>query len=151
MIAIDEATIALLNASARRVRLAIHGDDRGSLVSLEKGDNLPFEVRRAYYIFGTKAGVVRGRHAHRTLRQILVAVAGSADVTCEWSGKRETFHLASPTEGLLIEGLVWREMTNFSGDAVLLVAADAPYDEGDYVRDYEKFKAILVALQKEEQ
>lgn len=123
-----------------RLKFTVHGDDRGSLIALENGHNLPFDVKRVYYIFGTKADVSRGFHAHRKLKQLLIAVSGSVTVKPEHNGKIETHLLNRPDEGLLIEGLVWREMHDFSPDCVLTVLADEYYNESDYIRDYTVFK-----------
>jgi dTDP-4-dehydrorhamnose 3,5-epimerase-like enzyme len=121
--------------------LAVRGDERGSLIALEGGASLPFELARAYYIFGTQTGVSRGFHAHRELRQLAVAVCGSCTMIVEDGTKREEVRLERPDRGLLIEGLVWREMHDFSEDCVLLVLADRRYDEGDYIRSYDEFLA----------
>ena len=115
------------------------GDDRGGLAIAEIGGALPFVVRRAYWIFGTKPGVSRGFHAHKKLRQLCVCLAGSVQFTL-FDGKRcESITLDSPMRGLLIRPGVWREMHNFSACAVLIVLADAEYDETDYIRDRSKF------------
>lgn len=129
-----------MTANVSLIRFQVHGDDRGSLIALENGHNLPFDVKRVYYIFGTKAGVPRGFHAHRQLKQVLVAMSGSVTVKTEHGGKTETHLLNRPDEGLLIEGLVWREMHDFSPDCVLTVLADEYYNESDYIRDYTVFK-----------
>lgn len=129
-----------MTANVLLIRFQVHGDDRGSLIALENGHNLPFDVKRVYYIFGTKAGVPRGFHAHRKLKQVLVAMSGSVTVKTEHGGKAETHLLNRPDEGLLIEGLVWREMHDFSSDCVLTVLADDYYNENDYIRDYNDFK-----------
>lgn len=129
-----------MTANVETLPLQVHGDDRGSLVALEYGPNLPFDVKRVYYIFGTKAGVPRGFHAHRKLKQLLIAVSGSVEIHCEIHGKQTTYLLDSPDKGLLIEEMVWHTMENFSPDCVLLVLADDYYNESDYVRDYAAFK-----------
>lgn len=129
-----------VKAFSEKMTFAVHGDDRGSLIALENGHNLPFDVKRVYYIFNTKAGVSRGFHAHRHLKQVLVAMSGSCRVVCEYGGERREYVLNRQDEGLLIEGLVWREMHDFSSDCVLVVLADDYYDAADYIRDYETFK-----------
>lgn len=115
------------------------GDDRGSLVALESEQNVPFEIKRVYYIFGTKAGVARGYHAHRNLKQVAVCVTGSCRFVLDDGIRREEVILNSPTTGLVIEDMVWREMHDFSADCVLMVLANQYYDESDYIRDYEAF------------
>ena len=129
-----------VKAFSDKVTFSVHGDDRGSLIALENGQNLPFDVKRVYYIFNTKTGVSRGFHAHRNLKQILVALSGFCRVVCEYGGERKEYVLNRQDEGLLIEGLVWREMHDFSYDCVLVVLADDYYDEADYIRDYATFK-----------
>lgn len=115
------------------------GDERGSLVALESEQNVPFEIKRVYYIFGTKAGVARGYHAHRNLKQVAVCVTGSCRFVLDDGIRREEVILNSPTTGLVIEDMVWREMHDFSADCVLMVLANQYYDESDYIRDYEAF------------
>lgn len=129
-----------MTANTALISLQVHGDDRGSLIALENGHNLPFDVKRVYYIYGTKEGVSRGFHAHKKLKQLLIAVSGRATIKCEYNGSQKEYTLNRPDEGLLIEGLVWREMHDFSNDCVLLVLADEYYNENDYIRDYQTFK-----------
>lgn len=126
-------------ADTALIRFGVFGDKRGSLIALENGHNLPFDVKRVYYIYGTKEGISRGFHAHRKLRQMLIAVSGSVTIKCEYNGQKKEYRLSQPDEGLLIDGLVWREMHDFSSDCVLLVLADEYYSESDYIRDYETF------------
>lgn len=115
------------------------GDDRGSLVALEANKTVPFEIKRVYYIFGTKQGVARGFHAHKALKQVAVCVTGSCRMLLDDGQNKEEILLDSPTKGLVIEDLVWREMHDFTPDCVLLVLASEHYDEVDYIRDYEDF------------
>ncbi|MCZ2339362.1 MAG: FdtA/QdtA family cupin domain-containing protein [Chitinophagales bacterium] len=99
------------------------GDDRGSLVALEAEKTVPFEIKRVYYIFGTQQGVARGFHAHHNLKQVAVCVTGKCRMILDDGVTREEAWLDSPTKGLLIGDLVWREMHDFSEDCVLLVLA----------------------------
>lgn len=115
------------------------GDDRGSLVALEAGINIPFAIKRVYYIFGTQQCVARGFHAHRNLKQVAVCVTGKCRLVLDDGKTREEVWLESPTQGLIIGELVWREMYDFSEDCVLLVLASEHYDERDYMRDYNEF------------
>ncbi len=115
------------------------GDERGSLVALEKDRNVPFDIRRVYYIYKTEQGVSRGYHAHRNLRQVAMCVAGSCRMVLDNGKAREEVVLDCPTRGLLIESMMWREMHDFSDDCVLLVLASELYDEADYIRDYDEF------------
>lgn len=115
------------------------GDNRGSLVALEADKTVPFDIKRVYYIFGTQKDVSRGFHAHKNLKQVAVCITGKCRIIID-NGKEcvETW-LDSPTKGLLINDLVWREMHEFSDDCVLLVLASEHYDETDYIRDYQEF------------
>ncbi len=117
----------------------IKGDERGSLIAIEQGHNAPFEIKRVYYIFDTKEGVERGFHAHINLKQICITVKGSCTFVLDDGHKREEIKLDNPNQGLFIEGLIWREMKNFSKDCVLLVIANEHYNESDYIRYYDKF------------
>lgn len=119
------------------------GDERGSLVALEGNKNVPFDIKRVYYIFGTKEGVSRGFHAHRNLKQVAVCVTGSCCFVLDNGKQREEVVLDKSTIGLLIDDLTWREMYDFSPDCVLMVLASEHYDESDYIRDYQEFlKAV---------
>ena len=115
------------------------GDDRGSLVALEAGKTVPFDIKRVYYIFGTQSGVARGFHAHKNLKQVAVCVTGKCRMILDDGVTREEAWLDSPAKGLLISDLVWREMHDFSEDCVLLVLASEHYDETDYIRSYDDF------------
>lgn len=124
------------------INFKIMGDDRGSLIALEENHNVPFDVKRVYYIFGTEQGVRRGYHAHRDLKQLAICVSGSCTFLLDNGKEKENIELTSPTQGLLIEGLLWREMYDFSPDCVLVVLADYYYDESDYIRDYNQFLEV---------
>ncbi|QLE78816.1 WxcM-like domain-containing protein [Francisella sp. Scap27] len=121
------------------LKFKVYGDQRGSLVSLEENKNIPFEVKRVYYIFDTKSDVRRGFHAHTSLEQVLVCVSGSCKILVDDGKSRENILLDSPDKGLLISGLVWREMFDFSNDCVLMVLASEYYDESDYIRCYDGY------------
>ena len=125
--------------SYKLVDFKTNGDDRGSLIAIEEGYNTPFEIKRVYYIFDTKEGVERGFHAHINLKQMAIVVKGSCTFVLDNGITREEIELNNPKQGLLIEGLIWREMKNFSADCVLIVLASEHYDESDYIRDYDKF------------
>ncbi|EHH3929662.1 WxcM-like domain-containing protein [Escherichia coli] len=115
------------------------GDERGSLVSLEQNKNIPFEIKRIYYIFGTKDGVSRGFHAHKNLQQVAICVKGSCRFLLDDGKTKEEIILDSPDTGLYINNFIWREMHDFSEDCVLMVLASELYDESDYIRDYSDF------------
>lgn len=115
------------------------GDDRGSLVALESNKGVPFDIKRVYYIFGTKSGVSRGFHAHKNLKQVAICVTGSCRFILDNGKQREEFLLDNSTIGLVIDDLTWREMHDFTPNCVLMVLADHYYDENDYIRDYQEF------------
>ena len=128
-----------LPGGCRLIELKLRGDDRGSLVAIEAGIDAPFAILRAYYVFGTGDGVVRGLHAHRQLRQLAVSVSGACTMLIDDGKRRAEVRLDRPDQGLLMGAMVWREMHDFSPDCVLLVLADSAYDERDYIRNYAAF------------
>ncbi|MCB4205443.1 FdtA/QdtA family cupin domain-containing protein [Deferribacterales bacterium Es71-Z0220] len=126
-------------ADYKLIDFQIKGDERGSLIAIEGGYDIPFDIKRVYYIFDTKKGVERGFHAHLNLKQVCIAVKGSCTFVLDDGKRREEIRLDRPNKGLFIEGLIWREMKDFSPDCVLVVLASEHYDENDYIRDYNKF------------
>lgn len=116
-----------------------HGDDRGQLVALEQFKDIPFEIKRVYYMYDTGENVRRGYHAHQNLEQILICIHGSCKVLLDNGFERKKVFLEKPYEGLYVPNDMWREMYDFSPDAVLLVLASEYYDEDDYIRDYQQF------------
>ena len=121
------------------VDFKVRGDHSGKLVALEKGQDLPFDVKRVYYIWGNDKEALRGKHAHRKLEQMIVCTSGSCDFILDNGKKRETVHLDNPAQGLHIKHNIWREFTNFSEDCVVMVLASEYYDEADYIRNYDEF------------
>ena len=116
-----------------------HGDERGQLVALEEFKDIPFDIKRVYYIYDTLPGVTRGRHAHKNLEQILICVHGSCMLRLDDGFEKKEVLLDKPFEGVYISNDTWREMYDFSPDAVLLVLASEPYNEADYIRNYDAF------------
>jgi dTDP-4-dehydrorhamnose 3,5-epimerase-like enzyme len=125
------------------IQLQSHGDNRGSLVALEEQKNIPFAIKRVYYLFDTKENVRRGFHAHKKLKQLAIVLKGSCRFLLDNGKDKVEVLLDNPAQGLFIESFVWREMFDFSDDCVLMVLADAFYDESDYVRDYKEFKKMV--------
>lgn len=117
----------------------ILGDHRGQLVALEAKNDIPFDVKRVFYIFGTKPDVPRGQHSHHKIQQYLIAVNGSCKVTLDDGKNKTTYELNQPNIGLFQDALVWGSMHDFTPDCVLLVLASETYDGADYIRDYEEF------------
>ena len=120
-----------------------HGDDRGMLVALEEYKDIPFEIKRVYYIYDTKKDVHRGFHAHKSLEQILICIHGSCKVLLDNGTEKKIVSLEKPYEGLYIANNMWREMYDFSEDAVLMVLASEYYKEEDYIRDYNEFLRMV--------
>lgn len=116
-----------------------HGDERGKLVALEEFKDIPFEIKRVYYMYDTTPGVVRGKHAHKSLQQILVCIHGSCKILLDNGKEKKVVPLERPYEGVYVSNVMWREMYDFTQDAVLMVLASGMYDESDYIRDYEEF------------
>jgi dTDP-4-dehydrorhamnose 3,5-epimerase-like enzyme len=125
------------------IQLQSHGDERGSLVSLEEQKNIPFPIKRVYYMFNTKDKVRRGFHAHKKLKQLAIVVKGYCRFMLDDGKEKIEILLDNPAQGLYIESFIWREMFDFSEDCVLMVLADSIYDEADYVRDYELFLKMV--------
>ena len=120
-----------------------HGVDRGQLIALEEFKDIPFAIKRVYYMYDTAQGVVRGYHAHKTLEQILVCIHGSCKIKLDNGKEQKVVLLEKPYEGLYISSNIWREMYDFSVDAVLVVLASQLYDESDYIRDYNEFLKMV--------
>lgn len=125
-----------------------HGDERGMLVALEEQKDIPFEIKRVYYLYDTKTEVHRGFHAHKSLEQILICIHGSCKVLLDNGTEKKVVSLEKPYEGLYIPNDMWREMYDFSEDAVLLVLASDYYIEEDYIRDYKEFQQYKSTGQK---
>jgi len=114
-------------------------DERGSLVFLEAERDIPFDIKHVYYIYGCGSGCRRGYHAHKNLEQYMICVHGQCRILLDDGRVREEVLLDAPGEGLYVGPGCWREMYDFSADAVLLVLASEYYDEADYIRDYDAF------------
>ncbi|MBA6420848.1 FdtA/QdtA family cupin domain-containing protein [Pseudomonas sp. 5Ae-yellow] len=121
------------------------GDHRGQLIAIEGSQDVPFAVKRVFYIYGTKPDVPRGQHSHHKTQQYLIAVNGSCSVTLDDGNQKTTYSLNQPNKGLLQDALVWGAMHDFSPDCVLLVLASEHYDDADYIRDYEQFLKVVGA------
>ena len=120
-----------------------HGDDRGQLVAIEEHKDLPFAIKRVYYMYDTVDGVTRGKHAHKSLEQILICVHGSCKIRLDDGKEKKVVSLDQPNVGLYVSNVLWREMFDFSSDAVLLVLASELYDESDYIRNYDDFLTYI--------
>ena len=116
-----------------------HGDERGQLVALEELKDIPFKIKRVYYMYDTAEGIVRGYHAHKALEQILICIHGSCKILLDNGHEKKMVPLEKPYEGLYVANNMWREMYDFSDDAVLMVLASELYDENDNIRNYDEF------------
>ena len=123
----------------KRYRFHRHRNNHGDLVALEELKEIPFNIKRVYYVYNTDTGAVRGCHAHKRLQQVFICVHGSCRIKLDDGKETEIITLDRPDEGIYVSGNVWREMSDFSPDAVLLVLASEAYDETDYIRDYDEF------------
>jgi dTDP-4-dehydrorhamnose 3,5-epimerase-like enzyme len=121
------------------VNFHIFGDERGSLISLESMENVPFDIKRIYYIYNTKLNQERGKHAHINLEQMIVCISGSCEIILDDGITRESIAMNRPDIGLYVGKNIWREMRNFSMNCILMVLASEHYDEKEYIRDYSEF------------
>lgn len=124
-------------------------DPRGNLTVAEGLTNVPFDVKRVYWVYDVPAGESRGGHAHKECRELIIAVSGSFTVTIDNGHETETFHLNHPWQGLLVETGVWRTLDDFSSGAVCLVLASQGFDESDYIRNYSEYLASLNGFENE--
>ncbi|MDY7065247.1 TDP-4-oxo-6-deoxy-alpha-D-glucose-3,4-oxoisomerase [Pseudomonas extremaustralis] len=127
----------------RFLDIETRGDDRGHLVALEYENDIPFDIKRVYYLTDTKEGVPRGFHAHRELVQVAVCVSGRCMMKLDDGARTEDVWLDAPDKVIVIDKMIWHEMHHFSADCVLLVLASEVYDESDYIRDYKVFKGLV--------
>lgn len=124
--------------------LKVHGDNRGKLISLEGNRDLPFDIKRVYWIFDTAPDQDRGFHAHKNMEQIIVAIDGACKFVLDDGKIREEVWLNRPDKGLYIGKNMWREMKHFSYGCKLMVLASDYYDEKEYIRDYDEFLKEVV-------
>lgn len=117
-----------------------HSDRKGNISVVENNNDIPFEIRRAYYLYDVPGGESRGAHAHKELSQLIIAASGSFSVTLDDGNVKRTFLLNRPYQGLYVVPGIWRTLDDFSSGSVCLVLASHIYDENDYIRDYEVFK-----------
>ena len=115
------------------------GDERGKLVVIEGSQDIPFDIARAFYIYGSDATVVRGQHANRNSEFVLVNVAGKSKVMITDGTRKEIVELNKPMEAVYIPKMIWKEMYDFSPDSVLLVLANTHYDGSEYIRDLDAY------------
>jgi glyoxylate utilization-related uncharacterized protein len=130
----------------RIINLPKVNEPRGNLSFVEGMVHIPFDIKRVYYLYDVPGGSERGAHAHRNLQQFMIAMSGSFDVILDDGDSSQRFHLNRSYYGLYIPPMHWRTLDNFSSGSVCMVLASAYYDEGDYYRDFEAFKADVARL-----
>lgn len=116
-----------------------NGDDRGNLVVIEGNMDIPFKIKRIFYIYGSDTEVIRGEHANRKTEFALINVSGSSKVRIDNGFNKTVIELNKPSKGIYIPTMVWKDMYDFSNDSVLLVLASEHYDAEEYIRDYDVF------------
>ncbi len=123
----------------------VMGDHRGSLISLEGNNGIPFDIKRVYYIFETTHGTVRGFHANKNSNKVMICTSGSCKFLLDDGRRKQVVTLDNPAKGMYVHGLIWREIFDFTPDCVLMVLADTVYDEREYVRNYQDFLREVTA------
>jgi len=126
------------------IELDKHHHEKGNITVVESGQTVPFDVKRAYYLYDVPGGESRGGHAHRELRQLIVAASGSFSVTLDDGKVKKTVFLNRPYQALLVVPGIWRELDDFSSGSVCLVLASHVYDEQDYIRNYADFLKMKI-------
>ncbi|MGZ8256384.1 MAG: sugar 3,4-ketoisomerase [Gallionella sp.] len=121
-------------------------DPRGNLTFVEGGNQIPFDIRRVYYLYDVPGGEERGGHAHKELSQLIIAMSGSFDVILDEGGEKKRFHLNRSYQGLYVCPMMWRELDNFSSGSVCMVLASNIYEESDYYRNYDEFITAARAI-----
>lgn len=135
----DDSRVQMLEFSQR-------GDERGYLVVVEGGNDIPFDIKRIFYIYGSDTSIIRGQHANRESEFVLINVAGQSKVRVkDGKGNEAVFSLNRPHTGIYLPKMVWKDMYDFSEDSVLLCLASEHYNPEEYIRDYEEFVAIVKA------
>ncbi len=118
-------------------------DFRGNLSFIEDNRQVPFDIKRVYYLYDVPSGASRGGHAHKALQQLVIALSGSFDVILDDGHKKRKFFLNSPHYGLYVPPRIWRELENFSSNSVALSLVSEVYEEADYIRDYKIFRKLV--------
>lgn len=136
--------------NCRLVELDKNHHCNGNLTVVENGEQVPFDIKRCYYLYDVPGGAERGGHSHRLLRQLIVAISGSFDVVLDDGANLRRFTLNRPYQGLLIVPGIWRVLENFSSGSVCLVLASEHYNEQDYVRDYKEFQRLTSHKRQQE-
>jgi len=120
----------------------------GNITAVNNGQEIPFDIKRIYYLFDVPGGEARGGHAHKELQQLIVAASGSFDIIINDGNVKRTFHLSRPYMGLYMPAGLWRELDNFSSGSICLVLASTIYEEADYIRDYNTYIEYVQTLSR---
>ncbi|MBQ0075477.1 MAG: WxcM-like domain-containing protein [Prevotella sp.] len=125
--------------NAKIIQMAKIADPRGNLSFVQGVKDIPFEIKRVYWIYDVPGGESRGSHAHKELQQLIIAASGSFRVTLDDGKEKQTYYLNKPYEGLYVPSGVWRDLGDFSSGAVCMVLASDYYNADEYIRDYDEF------------
>lgn len=125
----------------KKIGLPKFEDDRGNLSFFESDNHIPFEIKRAYWIYDVPGGQKRGGHAYANLHEFIIALSGSFDVILDDGGTVKRYNLSRSYYGLYVPNMIWRTLDNFSTNSLALIVASNVYDEKDYIRDYEVFRS----------
>ena len=130
--------------SVRMIEFPQRGDNRGNMAVVEGGSDIPFEIKRLFYTYGTDPTAVRGQHANRNSEFVLINVAGTCKVkVLDGRGNEAVYSLGAPNAGLYLPRMIWKDMYEFSEDSVLLCISSEHYDANEYIRDYDEFVRIV--------
>jgi len=124
------------------IELDRHSHEKGNISIVENGLEVPFDINRVYYLYDIPGGEDRGAHAHKELRQLIIAASGSFDIVLDDGNVKRSITLNRPYIGLLVVPGIWRELVNFSSGSICMVLASHKYDENDYIRVYKEFKSF---------
>ena len=130
--------------SDKNLQFDVISDRRGSLIALEQNKNIPFHIKRVYYLYNLDYERSRGFHAHRKLKQVAICLKGKCSISLDDGKDKQTVFLGTPSKGLFIDNLVWHTMQDFTDDCILMVLASDFYDENDYIRDYNIFLEEII-------
>ena len=125
--------------NVKLINLPVYNDPRGNLTFIESNNHIPFEIKRVYYLYDVPGGATRAAHGHKALHQLMIAMAGSFDITLDDGKSKKTYTLNRSYYGIYIPPMMWRDLDNFSSGAVCMVLASEYYDEADYYRQYDDF------------
>ena len=128
----------------RKIDFKERGDKSGKLIAIESLKDIPFEIKRIFYIYGVSDDKVRGQHANKNSEFVMINLSGKCKVRLSDSKEETIVELNKPNEGLYIPKMIWKDMYDFSKDAVMLVLTNTYYDNAEYIRDYEEYKEIMV-------